>query len=244
MGHRFVGEVGYGGEASGILRPLLGDNRDLDVADLPSDISGCIVAARGGITEAALAKLAELEISGLVLGTIDPVVLAAFCQDNPLHKIGILMKTPFPLILLQGFSGPMPAQVYAQLESLQGRQSALDASTQLRAGVVRPELLVPLPEENFVGENGVLWPADMLALGENGVRPPYVGAKVMLKRDPYLGSEGVITAIQARREATEAGTLATLAHIQLGDGTRCKVPLANCQLLPEEHVVLKGERHE
>ena len=245
VGHRFLGEVGYGGEASGTLRPVLGDSRDLDAADIPTDISGCIVVARGGITETALAKLAELEISGLALGTINPVVLAAFCQDNPLHKLGILMKTPFPLILLQGFSGPMPEHIYDQLESLQGRRSALDASTQLRAGVVRPELLVPLPEENFVvGANSIHPQGGGYVVGEIISRPPYVGARVILKRDPYLGSEGFITAIQAKREATEAGTLATLAHVQLDDGSLCKVPLANCQLLPEEHVVPKGESYE
>jgi hypothetical protein len=221
-GHSFIGEAGYGGEATGQIRIIDTGEPLMQAEVIPDDVGGCIVITKGGISEAALHRLKELRVSALVLGYADPVVLSRFLPSCPVQNLGILMNTPFPIILMKGYSGEIPDRVFSEMRTLDGKQAAVDASTQLRAGVRRPELFVSLPEEEF---NLVDY---ALTVTVSGMK---LGARVALKRAPYQGTEGNISAVYSEREATEAGTRATLVSVKLDNGMEIKVPLVNCQVL-------------
>ena len=222
MGHRFTGSVGYGEEATGIIKPLLGEVRNLEITDLNDDLAGSIIIARGGVSLEALSHLAEEKIAGLVLGCIEVATLGAFTGRDPLRYLGTLMPIPFPIILMQGYGAPMLAEDYQAIAALAGMRGALDGKTQLRAGVTRPELLVPLPQEPFNLEDP---PPD------EHPAPLQVGGRALLTRAPYFGQGVLVLALDHQRQETPAGTLAALATVQLADGQILQVPLANCRSL-------------
>ena len=236
-GYRFPGEVGYGGEAVGKLRVLPGENADVHRADLPDDLQGCLLVCRGGIDADALQYLTEQRVAGLIAGYIDPLVLQHFLPQHPLLHLGGLMETDFPMLLVNGFSGAMPDDLYRRMIKLQSRQAYLDASTQIRAGVRRPELLVVLPEEELPPEEDP---------GANTAEAIDIGARVRLKRGPHLGAEGIVQALSVERQETAAGTKATLIKVLLENGETLQIPLVNCRAIAfedeEESLDIGGER--
>lgn len=149
VGHRFVGEIGYGGEATGKLRMLACKTEEIQLSEIPDDLGGCIVVVEGSIGVEVFSYLAQQGVAGVVLGTCDPLVLRLFFGRDPLQLIGTQMDTDFPVVLLQGFNGAMSEDTYNSIASFQGYQVALSADTQLRAGVMRPQLLIPLPKEEL-----------------------------------------------------------------------------------------------
>jgi len=218
-GYRFQGVMGFGSERVGRLRPLLAEERDLDVNDIPDDVKGCVILARGGVTLAALRQLEQLEISGLVVGSLDQEVLRQFSHEEPLMIMGQRMELAFTLIMMQGFGSPMPESAYQAMAEHADLLVAIDGSTQLRAGVIRPEILIPLAEDI---------PADTKAMVNTALNLQ-VNDPVILIREPHFGAIGRVAAISAELQATAAGTKASLALIQLDQGECLQVPVQNCQ---------------
>ena len=223
-GYRFKGEVGYGGEAVGRLRVLQTANLELDASDLPDDLADCIIVVQGSVSEVVLSRLAEQNIAGLVMGYAEPLTLKRFLPSNPLQHLGMLMETPFPIMLINGFTKPITGRVFKQIALLDGQQAALDAATQIRAGIIRPELLIALADEEIdLAEN-----YNNLYMESAGL---YEGAKVVILREPHPGEEGMLQKISSTREETPAGTLTTLATVLLDNGKTVQVPVFNCRVL-------------
>ena len=222
-GHRFVGAVGFGGEANGPLHMVPSGERDIDTQNLPSAdiLQGKIVVGKRGITLQALRQLEQHGIAGLVLGCIDIATLAAYSNQLPLKSLGKLMDIPYPIVVLQGFGIGMLSETWNDIAQLAGKRAVLDASTQLRAGVVRPELLVALVDE--MPEEDIRDPEIRLQL--------QVGDKVILVREPFFGQSAHIMAIEHNLQVTSAGSRAALATVRLDHGGEHLVPLTNCQLM-------------
>ena len=225
IGYSFPGAVGYGEEATGIITPLMKETQDLDLQHLKGEISGAIVIGRNGITLEALRYLADNKASGLVLGSIDIAVLEAFSGRHPLRYLGALMPLPFPIVVLQGYGAPMPATTYRAIAALAGHRGAVDGKTQLRAGVTRPELLIPLPDE----------PLDIPDIvPKEHFQVLQIGGKVIITRAPHFGEVAEVTAVDAGLQATAAGTRASLVTVRLAGGDSLAIPVANCKTWVDE----------
>lgn len=217
-GYRYPGVIGYGGEQIGILEAVSSKSEDIDVLDLPSDMKGKILIARGGITLEALRVVEKAGIKGLILGTIKPHVLKEYSREDILTVMGSRMDLPFTIILMQGFGSAMSETLYQELTSHQGLSASIDGSTQLRAGVVRPEILIALEED----EPQQLDPV-------NTDRNLHVNDFVQLIREPHFGATGRVIQLRSELQPTEAGTMAALVNIQLENGSSIQVPVQNCQ---------------
>lgn len=113
-GIRIRGLFGAGGEAGGPL------------AFAPA--AGAILIA--GAPPPDLGPLADAKVAGLLTGGLPWSALAAGAP-------------PFPVVLLEGFGPrPLPARILDLLRPRAGRPALLDATTELRAGVRRPFLVV------------------------------------------------------------------------------------------------------
>ena len=227
-GYRFQGAVGYGDEGSGMVHPLVGENRDVAEKDIYGDLCGRIVIARRGATLGALEKLVTAQVAGLVLGSLDIDILAEFSKQEPLQQLGRLMALPYPIVLLQGYEGTMAEGTFNEIAALAGRYALIDASTQMRAGVARPELLVPLSEEIETRRQSLLYDE---AVQEEEITL-LAGERVVITRNPYAGQQAEIVRVGNQLEVTPAGTRVVMAEVRLvvndGGGT-VFLPLANCK---------------
>ena len=229
-GYHVMGVVGYGGEQCGSIFPIDTRGSTLHEADLTNDIvsllQGKIVVCRGNATLRALQLLAQSGVSGLILGSLDIDVIASFTGHNPLQRMGELMPIPYPIMMIQGFKGFIPPDQYNTLVALSNRQSLINANTQLRAGVVRPSLLVPIVEELDTHREEILEhnPLVEIAMSLN------CGDKVLLLREPHLGEYAIVEQIGSRLERADTGIMTVMAKVKLLESNvTISVALSNCK---------------
>lgn len=219
-GYKYQGVLGYGGEQVGLLKPILNETRDLEADDLPDHTAGCIVIARGGVTLEALKKAEKIGVKGFILGTLHPKILREYSHEDPLTIMGQRMDIPFTIIIMHGFGSPMPEKLYDSLAAHAAMRASIDGSTQLRAGVQRPQILISLQEPEPEGES--------LPVVRHSFLP---GDQVILIREPHFGETATLLAVHSKLEKTAAGTMAAVVNLRLENGKELQVPVQNCQKL-------------
>ena len=125
---------------------------------------------------------------------------------------------PFTLILLEGFGAlPIGAEQQALLKELEGQGASINGATQVRAGAVRPEIIISntsLPED--------------LSKEASALK---VGAKVKVIRYPYFAEHGVVIDLPKEPEAIESGAVCRVLRLKFDDGREVTIPRANAELV-------------
>jgi hypothetical protein len=204
------GAWGCGEEAFGVLR-VVAERPDEPLRAKSIDVAchGAIVIGGGWIDASALQQAEQLQVRGLIAGSMDGDLRAQ------------AQAAPFPVILTEGFGRvPMADPVFQLLRGQSGREASISAETRARFGVMRPEILIPLPTESR--------PSPPPPPGA----PLTVGAQVRLVRPPYLGAVGVVSAIVEKARRVESGAQVHGAEVELGGNTGTVfVPYVNLELL-------------
>ena len=114
----------------------------------------------------------------------------------------------------------MAHRTFDLLKSLEGRQASINGATQIRAGVIRPEIVVP--SEKGLDE---IIPDDEQSLN--------VGTKIRVIREPYFGILGQVTALPPEPVVIESGAKVRILEAELETGERASVPRANVEIIQE-----------
>lgn len=129
---------GLGGESHGPIRVLSGDLTEESQLE-----EGSVVVANGTATYEALLHASESGVKGVILGWLRSGVAMRFAGG--MKNMGVTgdEPVPFPVILTEGFlPQPMRDGVLRTLTASQGLMCSLNGSTHIRAGVVRPEIVI------------------------------------------------------------------------------------------------------
>lgn len=223
------GIFGIGGERRGPLRIVAdGPDQVLSVSRLP-DCGGCVLVAGAGAPPSAIMAAAEAGAAGLVIGAVTDEALRQYLG----YDIGVAITgqedVPMTLILTEGFGElPMAQRTWALLTSLAGQLASINGATQIRAGVMRPEVIVPRgraaaaapPEE----------PQQLLA----------VGSRVRVIRAPHFGRLGRLAALPADLAEIETESRVRVAMVELdpvgkeqAPAELARVPRANLEIIQE-----------
>jgi hypothetical protein len=224
------GIFGLSGERHGQIA-LLADSPDEVVSDTKvSDehkgkvlIAGALAHWR--LMEAAKQVGAVALVTGGVLDTDIKKLLG--------YDIGVAITghepLPFTLIVTEGFGEiAMAKRTFELLASQEGREASVNGATQIRAGVIRPEVVVP--------KDGALTLEDLeepkeseFAAGELNI-----GTPIRLIRAPYFGSLGRVVALPPEPQEIETETKTRVLEAELVTGERVIVPRANVEIFPHE----------
>lgn len=154
-------------------------------------------------------------------------------------------KGGLTLIVTEGFGDlRMSQQTFALLSDLNGRMASVNGATQIRAGVLRPEILVSHPagqacesaREALLAElaeaaqsamTDEAAPAAALVAGERMA----VGARVRLIRSPRFGAEGAVVELPPPPEKLLTEAIVRVAVVRLTDGTLVRTPRANVEVV-------------
>ena len=122
------------------------------------------------------------------------------------------------LVLPEGFGRiPSAQRTWNQQRSHEGKVASISGATQIRAGVMRPEILIPL--------DGAAGGAE--AEPEGGLE---LGAQVRVIREPHVGVIGKVTALPSELRALETEALVRVLEVDFGPGAgRHVVPRANVE---------------
>jgi len=217
------GIFGVGGEAHGPLRLAAARPDETIHEDLiKPGMSGAVVVGGARVTSQALRKAREVGVAALVSGGIDDADLRDFLG----YDLGVAITgsetTGLTLIITEGFGDiSMADRTLRLLRSLEGHHAAVNGTTQIRAGVIRPEVLVPLP------------PSSMPSPTASSGGALSIGAPVRVIRDPHFGLIGCVASLPEQPHVLESGSRARVLEVRFDSGESVMVPRANVELIEE-----------
>ncbi len=220
------GIFGVGGERTGPLRVLVASpDEDLHPSLFQPEHAGCIVVGGRRILGAAVARARELGVRGIIAGGIDDQDLKEILG----YDLGVAITGSEPIgitiIITEGFGEiAMSQHTFALLNSLNGKLASINGATQIRAGVLRPEIVVPL--DNVTDNSSAV--AERVSAGELEI-----GANVRLTRDPYFGELGVVTELPVETQVLASGSKARVLKVRRQSGSVVVVPRANVEIVIE-----------
>jgi hypothetical protein len=233
------GIFGIGGEANGPLACVCAaPTDDLTPDRISADHRGAILIGGARITADALRQAVNHGVAAIVTGGIDDQDLRDFLG----YDLGVATtgseQLGLTLIITEGFGDiAMARQTFQLLSSRAGSAAAVNGATQIRAGVVRPEIVIPWPPRTGIAgtaaQGAALPDASPIPTDESyaagGLLEP--GALVRIIRDPYFGMLGTVSALPPEPQVLGSGSKARVLEVLLDAGERVIVPRANVELL-------------
>ncbi|MCS7299936.1 MAG: hypothetical protein NZ556_00060 [Fimbriimonadales bacterium] len=226
QGALIQGIFGVGGERRGTLRVLAQTPNDVLTAQhIPSDVQGQILVGGAAVEADAIHRAAELGAVGIVAGGIRDTDLIRYLGRDIGVAITGSEDIPLSIIITEGFGTiQMANRTFRLLKSLEGKTASINGATQIRAGVIRPEIVVPLEDPSRLPESPPAREAQTLELGST----------VRVIREPYFGRLGTVFELPPELVEIESGTHARVLKAKLDDGTIVVVPRANVEIIVEE----------
>src|SRR5262245_922438 len=181
------GIFGVGGETCGELHVAVGSPVEpLEERLLDASCRGKIVVGGAYVTAATLRKAIAQGVKAVVVGGFDDEDLRSILG----YDLGVAItgseELGITLIVTEGFGSiPMAARTFELLRSCEGRRVSVSGATQIRAGVMRPEIV-------GASMDGAGRREGPESSHEGGLK---AGDTVRVIRQPYFGRIGRVTAL-------------------------------------------------
>lgn len=218
------GIFGVGGEVIGILKLVVDSpEEELTPEKIPDDINGKILVGGSFITKEAIEEAKKKGAKGIVVGGIDDMNLKKFLG----YDIGVAItgseNTGLTLIITEGFGKmKMAKRTFELLQELDGKKASCNGATQIRAGVIRPEIIVSHNERTKIQEED-----ESLKEGMN------IGTLVRIIREPYFGRIGKVKSLPPELRKIDTESNVRIVEIELDDGNVVIIPRANVEIIEE-----------
>ena len=148
------------------------------------------------VTTSAIQKAIQQGVKGIIAGGIDDADLRKLLG----YELGVAItgseEIGITLVITEGFGEiAMAEQTFTLLKAREGMKTSINGATQIRAGVVRPEIVIPwisdaaetVEEEQDRSIEGIL----------------EVGSSVRIIREPHFGKLGRITELPVELQNLE-----------------------------------------
>ncbi|MFZ4780942.1 MAG: hypothetical protein ACOYLC_01395 [Armatimonadaceae bacterium] len=219
------GIFGIGGERRGEIMMITAGPDDPITADMiTSAHAGKIIVGGSNLSGDALRKAHELGVTGIVVGGIVDKDLIDYLG----YDIGVAITghedIPLTLVLTEGFGTiAMAGRTFNLLKSLTGKTASICGATQIRAGVIRPEVIVADDTENAGGTAAdEVVPSFSLEPGTN----------IRIIREPYFGLLATVTALPHHLVVVGSGAEVRVLEAKLNTtGEIVTVPRANVEIV-------------
>jgi hypothetical protein len=217
------GIFGIGGETSGeLVAAVTSPDEELTAGHLTPAMKGKIVVGGSFLSAEAMTKARELGVAGLVVGGIHDKDLRALLGYDLGVAITGTEQVGFTLILTEGFGTiPMADKTFKLLSAHTGEKASVSGATQIRAGVIRPEIIIP----RKAGTPGI---SGTTLLQREGIR---IGDPVRIIRDPLFGKIGQVSALPSDLQKIPTESEVRVLEVQFGDGSKAVIPRANIEVI-------------
>ena len=216
------GIFGIGGETSGeLVMGVKAPDQPLLPEQLGQSMKGKVVVGGAFLSAATMARAKELGIVGLVVGGIHDKDLRALLGYDLGVAITGTEQVGFTLILTEGFGTiPMAPKTFALLSAHAGQKASISGATQIRAGVIRPEIIIP--------HSGPAAATKVAQAEREGIQ---LGDPVRVIRDPLFGKIGAVSGLPSELRAIPTESEVRVLEVRFPDGTTTVVPRANIEVI-------------
>jgi hypothetical protein len=215
------GIFGVGGEVRGVLKTVVEDPGEVvNARHIGPDCRDRVLVGGSLITYEAIEAAQKVGARAVVAGGIEDATLRKFLG----YDIGVAItgseKKGLTLVATEGFGEMRMAQkTFDLLRSLEGQMASVNGATQIRAGVIRPEVIVPAHDQGSeVRQSHV----------EGGLA---LGVPVRIIRQPHFGAIGRVTNLPVELAQIETEAKARVLEVELDDGQRVTLPRANVEII-------------
>ena len=216
------GIFGIGGESRGDLQVVV-DSREKEITeDLINDShSGKILVGGSFISLDAFKKAIGLNVKGIVVGGFNYFDL----EDILGYTLGVAITGTedlvTSLIVTEGYGNiKMSERTFNLLKSHDGKFVSINGATQIRAGVIRPEIVIPLDANQI--------PDNKSNIKENlGIQQ---GSLVRVIRAPYFGKIGEVEDLPSELQKMESETMVRVATVKINSESFI-IPRSNLEML-------------
>ncbi len=222
------GIFGIGGETTGELQVIVNaPDNIIKPEDIKEEHRDKIIAGGSIIYSDAIRRALDIGVRGIVVGGI---------RDKDINELlgydlGVAITGSedinITIIITEGFGQIKMAQkTFDMLKRREGSVASINGATQIRAGVVRPEIIVPYNEEDNSGR-----PAEDRSTENSESAGISIGDQVRIIRNPNFGVLGKVKALPSELQTIETEAKARVLEVEFPDGKTAIVPRANIEAI-------------
>ena len=216
------GIFGVGGEVIGQLVMACESPEEILTPDKLNEQMTDKVAIGGSlITADSISRAQKLGIRGIVAGGIDDADLRQVLG----YELGVAItgseELGLTLIVTEGFGRmEMAAKTFELLQSRAGIKASINGATQIRAGVIRPEVIIPTDEVSEAGVSDEELQGQLIA-----------GAKVRIIREPHFGELAEVIELPSELQELETEARVRVLKVRIErTGDSVVLPRANVEI--------------
>ena len=215
------GIFGIGGEARGDIEVLVKDRAEELSSELINEShQGKIIVGGSFITLNTFKKAMSLKVAGVVVGGFNYYDLEEILG----YTLGVAItgseEIETSLIVTEGYGNiKMSKRTFDLLSDYNKKFASINGATQIRAGVIRPEIVIPLKEKNLK--------KDPLSSTSQGIQK---GSLVRVIRAPHFGSMGKVVGLPPELQKMESETMVRVAIIKI-DNEKLIIPRSNLEMV-------------
>ncbi len=217
------GIFGIGGETRGELLVRTDGPADELTEDLIDEsCRGKVLLGGSFVSNRTLNKAISTGVKAIIVGGFDDKDLKEFLG----YDLGVAItgheKKGITLILTEGFGRmTMAGETFKLLKSREGMLASVNGATQIRAGVMRPEVVIPVEQTE----------TDKSSDKQAGAMD--IGSPIRCIRAPYFGMLGTVDALPAELQVLDSEAKVRVLDVKFADGEVVTVPRANVELIEE-----------
>jgi hypothetical protein len=216
------GIFGIGGETVGTLHICVdGPAEVLTEAKIGENAKGKVLVGGSHVSTKVLRHAIQLGARAVVVGGFDDHDLREFLG----YDLGVAItgseEKGITLVVTEGFGEiPMAGRTFDLLKQCEGKKASVSGATQIRAGVLRPEIVVP---QEVAGGAGADHDGD-----GHGLEP---GSVIRVIREPFFGRLGKVVSLPPELMALETEAKVRVLEVDFGDGSKTLLPRANVEMI-------------
>ena len=214
------GIIGIGGEKKGIIKLLIDEpNQKLDSSLIDSSLKDNIIVCGSYIDYEIYQKAKKYGVKGIICGGVDYNTVSKILG----YSLGVAItgtEDTTTLIITEGFGSiNMALKTFNLLKENDGKKASINGATQIRAGVLRPEIFIKSEDskksKDFIEED--------LIISE--------GSVVRIIREPYFGQLGKIISLPFELVEMKSETKVRVAEVEFDNKRREIIPRANLEVI-------------
>ena len=216
------GIFGVGGETVGTLHVCVDGAGDvLTEAKIGDNVRGKILVGGSHVSTKVLRVAIQKGAKAVVVGGFDDQDLREFLG----YDLGVAItgseEKGITLVVTEGFGEiPMAGRTFELLKQCEGKKASVSGATQIRAGVLRPEIVVPQEAASVSGTDG-----------DGGHAGLELGSVIRVIREPFFGRLGKVVSLPPELMALETEAKVRVLEVDFGNGSKTLLPRANVEMI-------------
>ena len=218
------GIFGLAGETNGEIKVIVSSNEEVvDAKNIDESCKDKVIVCGAMIPLNVIRKAQQVGVAGIISGGIDDQDLKELLG----YDIGVAItgheEIGLTIVVTEGFGTiKMAKKTFDLMKQFEGKQASIHGFTQIRAGVMRPEIIIPLEfdEEELHAEEAKM--AELL-----------IGTTIRVIRQPNFGLIGKVTGLPEQLTKVESETMVRILEAELENGENVTLPRANVEVIED-----------